>query len=108
MLGAVATMLEHHVLVVFAYISDAHDDHTPGGLAFGPGQAGYVAQLAAYNKAFGQFFARLKTDGVDQSNTLFVFTPAEGGHFAGGPPSPADCDGINTPRTSTQPGENDV
>ena len=107
-LGAVATMLEHNVPVVFAYISDAHDDHSPGGNAFGPGQAGYVAQLAAYNKAFGQFFARLKADGIDQSNTLFVFTPDEGDHFAGGPPSPANCDGINTPCTYSKLGEIDV
>ena len=107
-LGAVATMLEHNVPVVFAYISDAHDDHGPSGNAFGPGQAGYVAQLAAYNKAFGQFFTRLKNDGIDQSNTLFVFTPDEGDHFAGGPPSPANCDGVTTPCTYSKIGEIDV
>src|SRR5260370_20330504 len=108
MVGAVARMLEQHVRVVLAYISGAHADHPAGGLAFGRGPAGYVAQLAACNKAFGQFFARLKTDGIDQSNTLFVFTPDEGDHFAGGPPSPANCDGINTPCTYSKLGEIDV
>jgi hypothetical protein len=95
-LGAVATMLEHGVPIVFAYISDAHDDHV-NGVAFGPGQLGYVQQLKAYDKAFGQFFGRLKAHGIDRSNTLFVFIPDEGDHFAGGPPSPANCDGVNVP-----------
>lgn len=103
-LGAVATMLEHNVPIVFAYISDAHDDHVTD-LAFGPGQAGYVAQLKSYDKAFGQFFARLKADGIDQSNTLFVFIPDEGDHFAGGPPSPVNCDGVTVPCTYSKIGE---
>jgi hypothetical protein len=67
-----------------------------------------VAQLAAYNKAFGQFFARLKADGIDQSNTLFVFTPDEGDHFAGGAPTPPNCDGISTPCTYSKIGEVDI
>jgi len=44
----VAKMLEAGVQVVFGYISDAHDDHSPGGNAYGPGAAGYVAQLQQY------------------------------------------------------------
>ena len=107
-LGAVATMLEHGVPVVFAYIADAHDGHVSPFLAFGPGQAGYVAQLAAYDDAFGAFFQRLKNDGIDQSNTLFVFTPDEGDHFVGGPPSPANCDGVTTPCTYSKIGEEQI
>jgi len=94
-LGAVATMLEKGVPVVFAYIAYVHDNRSAFG-TFGPGQPGYEAQLAQYNTAFGQFFARLANDGIDQSNTLFIFTPDEGDHFAGSAPSPANCDGIHT------------
>ena len=94
-LGAVATMLEKGVPVVFAYIADVHDNRSGFG-TFGPGQAGYEAQLAQYNTAFGEFFARLASDGIDQSNTLFIFTPDEGDHFAGSAPSPANCDGVHT------------
>ena len=64
---------------------------------FGPGQAGYVAQLKAYDQAFAQFFTRLKNDGIDQSNTLFVFTVEEGDHFVGSAPTNPGCDGVTTP-----------
>ncbi len=70
-------MQEGGIPVTFAYIADAHDDHA-NDVPFGPGQAGYVAQLQAYDQAFAQFFARLKSDGIDQGNTLFVFTVEEG------------------------------
>ncbi len=103
-LSYVAAMQEHGVPVTYAYISDAHDKH-PSGPAFGPGQAGYVAALAAYDDAFNTFFTRLANDGIDQSNTLFVFTSDEGDHFVGGPPSPAGCDGVTTPCTYSQIGE---
>ena len=103
-LSYVAAMQEHGVPVTYAYISDAHDAH-PNGPAYGPGQAGYVAALKAYNDAFGKFFARLASDGINQSNTLFVFTADEGDHFVGGPPSPANCDGVTTPCTYSQIGE---
>ena len=96
-LGAVATMLEKNVPVVFAYIADLHDNEAGG--TFGPGQAGFVAQAAAYNKAFTEFFARLSKDGIDQTNTLFVITPDEGDHFVGSSPSPSNCDGVKTPCT---------
>jgi hypothetical protein len=96
-LGAVATMLEKGVPVVFAYISDVHDNQEGPGLSaestFGPGEQPYVKQLADYNRAFGQFFMRLKNDGIDASNTLFIFTPDEGDHNVAGAPSPANCDG---------------
>jgi hypothetical protein len=90
-LGYVAAMQEHGIPVTFAYISDAHDDHV-NFVAFGPGQAGYVAQLQAYDEAWGKFFARLAGDGITKDNTLFVVTADEGDHFAGGTP---DCDGIH-------------
>jgi hypothetical protein len=103
-LSYVAAMQEHGVPVTYAYISDAHDAH-PSGPAYGPGQAGYVAALKSYDDAFGKFFARLDADGINQSNTLFVFTADEGDHFVGGPPSPANCDGVTTPCTYSTIGE---
>src|SRR5262252_8485528 len=57
---------------------------------------------------FGKFFARLANDGITKDNTLFVVTPDENDHFVGGAPSPANCDGINTPCTYKQIGEIDV
>jgi hypothetical protein len=99
-LAYVAAMQEHGVPVTFAYISDAHEFHGISGnarIAFGPGAAGYVAQLKSYDDAFAAFFDRLAADGIDQSNTLFVVTVDEGDHFVGGAPTPADCDGIVTP-----------
>ena len=103
-LGFVADMQEHGVPVTYAYISDAHDNHATG-TAFGPGQAGYVAQLKAYDAAFGTFFTRLAQDGITTANTIFTFTSDEGDHFVGGPPSPANCDGVTVPCTYTKIGE---
>jgi hypothetical protein len=86
-LAVVETMLKKGIPVVFAYIADAHDNHEGKTLStaatFGPGEAAYVKQLADYNAAFGTFFANLKAAGIDQSNTLFIFTPDEGDHFSG-------------------------
>ena len=84
--------------------SDAHDAH-PFGPAFGPGQAGYVAALKAYDNAFASFFTRLTNDGITSRNTLFIFTADEGDHFVGGPPSPSGCDGVTVPCTYSQIGE---
>lgn len=96
-LAVVEKMLKSGIPVVFAYIADAHDNQEGAGLSaahtFGPGEAPYVKQLADFNAAFGTFFANLKTAGIDESNTLFIFTPDEGDHFVGGTPSPAGCDG---------------
>jgi hypothetical protein len=103
-LSYVAAMQEHGVPVTFAYISDAHDKH-PTGPAYGPGEAGYVAALAAYDDAFNKFFTRLAQDGISKDNTLFIVTADEGDHFVGGAPTPANCDGIHTPCTYTQIGE---
>jgi hypothetical protein len=97
-------MQEHGVPVTYAYISDAHDAH-PNGPAYGPGQAGYVAALAAYDDAFNKFFTRLASDGINKNNSLFVFTSDEGDHFVGGPPSPTGCDGVILPCTYSQIGE---
>jgi hypothetical protein len=86
-LGEVAQMQENNVPVTFAYISDAHDNHTLAR-ASGPGEADYKQQLADYDAAFNTFFTRLKNDGIDKSNTLFVVTADEGDHFAGGTGTP--------------------
>jgi hypothetical protein len=97
-LAYVAAMQERGIPVTYAYISDAHDFHGLAGnqhVAFGPGDAGYVAQLKAYDDAFAAFFARLKRAGLDKRNTLFVFTVDEGDHFVG--VKKTNCDGIRTP-----------
>jgi hypothetical protein len=99
-LAMAAAMQERGIPVTFNYISDAHDFHGISGNvhdAFGPGSLGYVQQLAAYDQAFDLFFQRLARDGIDKSNTLFVFTVDEGDHFAGGTPTPLTCDGVTTP-----------
>lgn len=106
-LSYVAAMQEHGVPITYAYISDAHDNQ-PDGPAFGPGQAGYVAALAAYDDAFNKFFTRLANDHINSSNTLFVFTADEGDHFVGGPPSPANCDGVTISCTYSKIGEFDT
>ena len=99
-LAVVEAMLKKGIPVVFAYIADAHDNQEGSALSaertFGPGEAPFVKQLSDYNAAFGTFFANLKAAGIDQSNTLFIFTPDEGDHFVGAAPSPANCDGVNT------------
>src|SRR6266576_145221 len=92
-LGYLATMQEAGIPVTWGYISDAHDNHTrafpaPFDPSFprasGPGEADSNAQLKAYDDAFAAFFDRLKNDGIDQSNTLFMVTVDEGDKFAGG------------------------
>jgi hypothetical protein len=105
-LAYTAAMQEHGVPVTYAYISDAHDFHGTAGnqhVAFGPGSAGYVAQLKSYDDAFAAFFQRLATDGINKSNTLFVFTVDEGDHFAG--VQKTNCDGVTVP---CQYGTNEV
>jgi hypothetical protein len=86
-LGMVAQMQEHGVPVTYAYLSDAHDNHTTAS-ASGPGEADYQQQLADYDTAFGKFFDRLAHDGITKDNTLFVVTVDEGDHFAGGTGTP--------------------
>jgi hypothetical protein len=120
-LGYIASMQENGVPVTFAYISDVHDNpkkvnaHPPaacvtdtetGGL--GPGDVCHNALAASYDEAFDKFFKRLKADGIDPSNTLFAIMCEEQDHFAGGPPAPVGCDGVNTPCTYAKLGEVDV
>ena len=95
-LAYVAAMQEHNVPITYAYISDAHGDHTGGGDngALGPGEKTYEDQLKAYDQAFGKFFARLAADGINSSNTLFVFTADENDHYAGRAGTPAGCNGV--------------
>jgi hypothetical protein len=96
-LSWVAQMQEAGVPVTYAYISDAHDGHGTAGnihFAYGPGEEGYHQQLLAYDSAFQKFFNRLAADGINKSNTLFVFTVDEGDHFVGDAPTPAGCDGL--------------
>jgi len=92
-LGYLAQMQEAGIPITWGYISDAHDNHTSAfpapfnpnfPRASGPGESDYVAQLKAYDDAFAAFFARLKADGIDQSNTLFMVTVDEGDKYAGG------------------------
>lgn len=97
-LGYAATMLEAGVQVVYVYIADAHDNRSGSG-TFGPGEAGYVAQLQQYDAAFGKFFTRLAAHGITKDNTLFLVVPDENDHFVGGTPTPANCDGIHVPCT---------
>jgi len=98
-LAVVEDMLKAGIPVVYAYIADAHDNQGPRSSnsstegTFGPGEIGYVQQLADYNAAFGTFFQHLKQAGIDEKNTLFIFTPDEGDHFVGVSPVPANCNG---------------
>ena len=62
----------------------------------------------SYDKAFGNFFARLKGDGTDETNTLFVVVPDENDHFVGSAPTPANCDGVTTPCNYAKVGEIEV
>jgi hypothetical protein len=107
-LSYIATMQEAGIPVTFGYISDAHDNHGAHGeihISYGPGEPGYVAQLQAYDQAFAQFFDRLAADGINKSNTLFVITNEEEDHFVGSQPTPAGCDGVNTPCSYNQVSE---
>jgi hypothetical protein len=100
-LAYTAAMQENGVPITYSYISDAHDSHSFPFRAFGPGEAGYVQQLAAADAAFDKFFTRLANDGINPSNTLFILTADEGDHFAGGPPLNGGCDGVTVPCTYT-------
>lgn len=107
-LAWVAQMQEAGIPITYAYISDAHDGHGTAGnihFAYGPGEAGYTQQLQAYDLAFQKFFDRLAADGIDNRNTLFVFTVDEGDHFVGDPATPTGCDGVTTPCTYNRVGE---
>jgi hypothetical protein len=107
-LSWVAQMQEAGIPITYAYISDAHDGHGTSGnihFAYGPGEAGYTQQLKDYDLAFEKFFNRLAADGINKSNTLFVFTVDEGDHFVGDQPTPTGCDGVTTPCNYNRVGE---
>src|SRR5207244_9581871 len=110
-LSWVAQMQEAGIPVTYAYISDAHDNHGTAGnihVAYGPGEAGYRKQLQDYDAAFGTFFDRLAADGINKSNTLFVFTVDEVDLLVGSAASPASCVGIPTPCTYYRIGESNA
>jgi hypothetical protein len=106
-LGYAAAMMEAGVPVIYVYAADVHDrnplpiDPATGRAAnahaFGPGEAEYVAQLKAYDQAFGAFFARLAAHGITKDNTLFLVVPDENDHFVGSQPTPVGCDGVHVP-----------
>lgn len=100
-LAYVAAMQEHGVPITFNYVSAAHDAQRP----FGPGEADYEARLKSFDDAFGKFFDRLASDGINPSNTLFMITADEGDHLIAGPPSPPECDGVTTLCTYSKIGE---
>jgi len=109
-LAYVAAMQEHGVPVTYAYIADAHENHS-GDWAFppascvtdpvqgdlGPGDVCYRDELVSYDEAFGKFFDRLAHDGITKDNTLFVITSDENDHYSGGAPFNQGCDGVNVP-----------
>jgi hypothetical protein len=99
-------MQTHGIPVTFTYLSDLHESFTGAG-PFGPGEAGYTAQLRQENAAFGTFFARLAAHGITKANTLFVVTSDEGDHFVGSAPTPAGCDGVTVPCHYAKVGEVD-
>jgi hypothetical protein len=83
----------HGVQVTDTYLSDLHDNFNGSG-PFGPGEAGYEAQLRQENAAFGTFFSELAAHGITRANTLFVVTADEGDHFVGSAPTPSNCNGV--------------
>ena len=89
-------MQTHGIPVTFTYLSDVHDSWTTGA-GLGSGSATYEHQLRRENAAFGTFFRELAAHGITRANTLFVITADEGDHFVGGPPSPANCNGVTDP-----------
>jgi hypothetical protein len=75
-----------------------HDNRSGPG-TFGPGEAGYVAQIKQYDAAFGKFFARLAAHGINQSNTLFIVAADENDFFVGTQPQNPGCNGVSVPCT---------
>ena len=116
-LAYTADMLEAGVPVVYGYIGDIHERKagqsgcttttaTAAGNAIGPGDTCYKQTADQYDAAFQTFFARLAASGIDQSNTLFVFSAEENDQFDGAnvgraiQPAPAGCGivgGVFTP-----------
>ncbi|MGH3471326.1 MAG: hypothetical protein ACRDPG_04670 [Nocardioidaceae bacterium] len=97
-------MQEHGVPVTYTYLTDAHDNAQTGN-GMGPGEPTYEAQLRAYNQALATFFERLAADGINPTNTLFVFGEDENDHYVGSKPSPANCDGVTVACSYSKLGE---
>ena len=84
--------------VTFGYISDAHDFHGVSGnthVAYGPGEAGYVQQLKDYDKAFADFFARLRATG-SRRTTRSSSSPSRRATTSRAPRRTHPCDGVTT------------
>jgi len=98
-LGYTAAAQEAGIPVTYTYLSDVHDDQygVNNYGAFGPGEAGYEAQIREYNAAFTAFFRRLARDHINKHNTLFLVTVDEGDHYDGSGPLNPGCDGVNVP-----------
>ncbi len=116
-LAYVSDMQESGVPITQGYISDLHGNHfmpnTPAcssaPAALPPGDPCYIQQAQVYDAAFSTFFQRLAADGINSSNTEFVFTADEGDHVAGAnvgravQPVPASCDGATVTGTTVTP-----
>ncbi|KWV57807.1 hypothetical protein AS156_36980 [Bradyrhizobium macuxiense] len=105
-LSYAATMLEAGVPVVYVSIGDISDPRSER--ASGPGEPASQAGLSAFDTAFKLFIDRLAADGINKANTLFIIVAAENDHFASGPPTPPDCDGVALPCAYPQIGEIDT
>jgi hypothetical protein len=97
-------MQERGIPVTYTYLTDAHDDATTGN-GMGPGETTYEDQLKAYNQAFAQFFAGLQANGINRTNTLFIFGEDENDHYVGSAPTPSNCNGVTIPCSYSQLGE---
>ena len=78
-------------------------------VAFGPGSPATSPQLKAVRRRLRRVLpAGSRRDGINKSNTLFVFTVDEGDHFVGGTPNPAGLRRRRRRRaTATGPGRRD-
>jgi hypothetical protein len=110
-LAYLADMQEAGIPITYGYISDMHErkafdtgpcttaSATAAGKPIGPGDECFDENGKAYDRAFQTFFERLASDGINQSNTLFVISAEENDQFDGAnagralKPTPADCNG---------------
>lgn len=93
-LAYMADMQETGVPVTYGYISDVHESKDfdasacsqPSrevGNGVGPADPCYYDTTAAWNQGFADFFQRLSDDGINASDTIFIFGADEGDHFNG-------------------------
>jgi hypothetical protein len=104
-LAYTADLQDSGVPITYAYISDVHEKKfypsnyipAPGtgapptcttagaktGWGLGPADPCYKYNAEQYNAAFTTFFARLAAEGINTSNTTFLFSADEGDHFNG-------------------------